>query len=120
MLTAARLREDVAPAGLDWITAPLPTGPGQGGHQATLADLPVHSFSSLLADLATICLNTVQPADPAQPGFRLVTTPTPLQRQALDMLGVSSRTTGRHAGRNSRPGADDRLIPGRCGTGHDP
>ena len=41
----------------------------------TPAGLPVHSFASLLADLATICLNTIQPADPAQPGFRLVTTP---------------------------------------------
>jgi hypothetical protein len=54
-------------------------------------DLPAHSFASLLADLATICLNTIAPADPAVPGFRLVTTPTPLQRQALDLLGVSHR-----------------------------
>ncbi len=54
-------------------------------------DAPVHSFASLLADLATICLNTITPADPALPGFRLVTTPTPLQRQALDLLGVSHR-----------------------------
>ncbi len=53
--------------------------------------LPVHSFTSLLADLATICLNQIQPADPALPAFRLVTTPTPHQRQALDMLGVSHR-----------------------------
>jgi hypothetical protein len=52
---------------------------------------PVHSFTSLLADLATICLNQIQPADPALPGFRLVTTPTPLQRQILDLLGVSHR-----------------------------
>ena len=54
-------------------------------------DLPVHSFTSLLTDLATICLNQIQPADPALPGFRLVTTPTPHQRQALDLLGVSHR-----------------------------
>jgi hypothetical protein len=53
--------------------------------------LPVHSSASLLADLATICLNTIAPADPALPGFRLLTTPTPLQRQALDLLGVSHR-----------------------------
>jgi hypothetical protein len=53
--------------------------------------LPVHSSASLLADLATICLNTIAPADPALPGFRLVTTPTPLQRKALDLLGVSHR-----------------------------
>jgi hypothetical protein len=53
----------------------------------TPADLPVHSFQSLLRDLATICLNQIQPADPALPGFRLVTTPTPLQRRALELLG---------------------------------
>jgi hypothetical protein len=57
----------------------------------TPGDLPVHSFSSLLTDLATICLNTIAPADPAVPGFRLVTTPTPLQRQAFELLGVSHR-----------------------------
>ena len=53
--------------------------------------LPVHSLDSLLADLATICLNQIQPADPALPAFCLITTPTPLQRQALDLLGVSHR-----------------------------
>jgi len=57
----------------------------------TPADLPVHSFATLLADLATICLNTIAPADPALPGFRLATTPTPIQRQAFDLLGVSHR-----------------------------
>jgi hypothetical protein len=57
----------------------------------TPGDLPVHSFTSLLTDLATICLNTIAPADPALPGFRLVTTPTALQRQALELLGVSHR-----------------------------
>jgi Transposase DDE domain len=54
-------------------------------------NLPVHSFDSLLADLATICLNQIRPADPALPAFQLVTTPTPLQRQALDLLGISHR-----------------------------
>jgi hypothetical protein len=57
----------------------------------TQDNLPVHSFGGLLSDLATICLNQIQPAGPALPGFRLVTTPTPLQRQALDLLGVSHR-----------------------------
>jgi hypothetical protein len=57
----------------------------------TPGDLPVHSFSSLLTDLATICLNTITPADPALPGFRLITTPTALQRQAFELLGVSHR-----------------------------
>jgi hypothetical protein len=57
----------------------------------TPGDLPVHSFATLLADLATICLNTIAPADPALPGFRLATTPTRLQRQAFELLGVSHR-----------------------------
>ena len=54
-------------------------------------ELPVHSFASLLTDLATICLKTITPADPALPGFRLVTTPTAVQRHAFDLLGVSHR-----------------------------
>jgi hypothetical protein len=80
-------------------TRPSPVAPAARSPQAlakaaakrTDDELPVHSFGSLLADLATICLNTIQPADPGVPGFRLVTTPTPLQRQALDLLGVSHR-----------------------------
>ena len=49
----------------------------------TPAALPVHSFATLLADLGTICLNTIAPADPALPGFRLVTTPTPAPAAGL-------------------------------------
>ena len=78
---------------------PSPVAPATRSPQAlakaatkhTPGDLPIHSFSSLLADLGTVCLNTIAPADPALPGFRLVTTPTPLQRQTLDLLGVSHR-----------------------------
>jgi DDE family transposase len=81
---AAR-RSPVAPA------ARSPRALAKAAAKRTPGDLPVHSFASLLADLATICLNQIQPADPALPGFRLVTTPTPLQRQALDLLGVSHR-----------------------------
>lgn len=68
-----------------------PRALGKAATKQTPADLPVHSFATLLADLATICLNTIAPADPALPGFRLVTTPTPLQRQAFELLGVSHR-----------------------------
>jgi hypothetical protein len=55
----------------------------------------VHSFASLLADLATIRLNTIAPADPALPGFRLVTTSTPLQRRALDLLASATTSASR-------------------------
>jgi Transposase DDE domain len=57
----------------------------------TEGGLPVHSFDSLLTDLATICLNQIQPSDPALPAFQLITTPTPPQRRALNLLGVSHR-----------------------------
>ena len=51
---------------------------------------PVHSLRSLLADLGTICANRIQPAA-GLPAFTLITTPTPVQRRALDLLGVSHR-----------------------------
>jgi hypothetical protein len=70
---------------------PLPARPAKAATKQTPGDLPVHSFATLLADLATICLNTRSAADPALPGFRLVTTPTALQRQAFELLGVSHR-----------------------------
>jgi hypothetical protein len=50
----------------------------------------VHSFTSLLADLATICANQIQPADDT-PAFTVITTPTALQRRALELLGVTHR-----------------------------
>ena len=53
--------------------------------------LPVHSFQSLLADLATIAANKITPTDTNASGFTLVTTPTPIQRRAFDLLGVSHR-----------------------------
>ena len=48
----------------------------------------------LLADLATICANHVQPAHD-MPAFTMITTPTPLQRWAVELLGVSRRTAWR-------------------------
>ena len=81
---AAR-QSPVAPA------ARSPKALAKAAAKRTGDDLPVHSFASLLSDLATICLNTITPAAAALPGFRLVTTPTAVQRQALDLLGVSHR-----------------------------
>ena len=81
---AARSRP-VAPA------ARSPKALAKAAAKRTGDELPVHSFASLLTDLATICLNTITPADPALPGFRLVTTPTAVQRHAFDLLGVSHR-----------------------------
>ena len=89
--------DDDKPAALAARTSPVapaarsPKALAKAATKHTDDDLPVHSFASLLGDLATICLNAIAPADPAVPGFRLVTTPTPLQRQALGLLGVSHR-----------------------------
>ena len=55
----------------------------------TQDDLPVHSFQTLLADLATIVSNRVQPKDASTPAFDIITLPTALQRRALDLLHVS-------------------------------
>jgi hypothetical protein len=55
------------------------------------ADAPVHSFKSLLADLATVAADRIQPRDDATPAFDKVTVPTPLQQRAFDLLGVSHR-----------------------------
>jgi transposase len=59
--------------------------------KTTAAGQPVHSFRSLLSDLATIVKNRVQPADTKIPAFDIVTTPTPLQQQALDLLDIPPR-----------------------------
>jgi len=53
-------------------------------------DYPVHSFTSLLKDLATLCVNDIQPAHD-MPAFTKHTTPTPLQRRAFELLNVSPR-----------------------------
>ena len=51
--------------------------------------VPVHSFRTLLADLATLTKNRVQPKAPGVPAFEMLTMPTPLQRRAFALLGVS-------------------------------
>jgi len=50
----------------------------------------VHSFQTLLADLGTIVNNRIQSNIPGVNfNFDKVTEPTPVQRKALDLLGVS-------------------------------
>lgn len=50
--------------------------------------LPVHSFQSLLQDLATLCVMTIQPRQ-RLPTFEKITQPTPLQRQVFKLLQIS-------------------------------
>lgn len=54
----------------------------------TQQDLPVHSFQTLLSDLATIVANRIQPKDANTPAFDMITLPTSLQQRALDLLKV--------------------------------
>ena len=54
----------------------------------TSDDLPVHSFQTLLSDLATVVINRVQPRDATIPAFDIITSPTILQQRAFDLLGV--------------------------------
>ena len=81
---AAKRTDPVAPA--ERSDAAL----AKAARKRTQDDHPVHSFTSLLADLATICANHIQPAHD-MPAFTMITTPTPLQRQAFELLGVSHR-----------------------------
>ena len=55
----------------------------------TVDGLPVHSFQSLLADLATVVKNQVQPKSMQVMTFDKITQPTPLQHKAFELLGVS-------------------------------
>jgi len=52
---------------------------------------PVHSFQTLLRDLATINRNRIQPKDEKISAFDMLTTPTAVQQHAFDLLGVSVR-----------------------------
>src|SRR3984957_20307610 len=50
--------------------------------------LPVHSFHSLLADLATLARNTVTTAITPNYPLTVLTRPTSIQQKAFDLLGI--------------------------------
>ena len=79
---AAERRSIVAPAQRS------PAAPRKAATRRTDDGLPVHSFRSLIDDLATLCLNKV--SLPSNPKYRfdLPTTPTALQARAFELLGV--------------------------------
>ena len=54
----------------------------------TADGLPVQSFQSLLADLATLAKNLVRASGPNPSEFYMLTNPTDLQRRAFELLGV--------------------------------
>jgi hypothetical protein len=55
----------------------------------TDAGTPVHSFHTLLRDLRTIVQDRIRLKSHGAIEFDKITTPTPLQQRALDLLGVS-------------------------------
>jgi transposase len=54
----------------------------------TVDGLPVHSFQSLLADLATLARNTITTAITPHYPLTVLTRPTPVQQKAFDLLGI--------------------------------
>ncbi len=82
---------EAARAGRVSVVAPATPSPAAGRKAATRRTphgAPVHSFRTLLDDLATIAKNRVQPERGQAEPFDMLTRPTPLQQQALDLLGV--------------------------------
>ena len=78
------------------VPAGLPKGPPGGrltldpnATKLTDDDSPVHSFQTVIADLATITKNRVQPSVPGAESFEKITRPTSNQQRILDLLGVS-------------------------------
>ncbi len=65
---------------------PSPAARHKAATKHTDDGLPVHSFRSLLADLATLTRNTVRFGRSAT--FPVLATPTKVQRQALHLLGL--------------------------------
>ena len=51
--------------------------------------LPVHSFRTLLKDLATLSLQTVQPGPATLPPIKVLSEATPVQEKAFGLLGVT-------------------------------
>ena len=52
-------------------------------------ELPVHSFRTLLADLATLARNTIITAITPLHPLIVLTRPTPIQQKAFDLLGLT-------------------------------
>ena len=60
----------------------------KASRQRTDEGEPVHSFQTLLSDLATIVKNRIEPKMVGAKPFDQTTRPTPLQQRALDLLRV--------------------------------
>ena len=66
-----------------------PAAQAKAAHKCTADGTPVHSFQTLLSDLATICRNRIQPDVAGAGTFEKMTQPTTFQGQALALLKVT-------------------------------
>ncbi len=80
---AARRRSVVAPAQRS------PRAQRKARTKKTADEQPVHSFQTLLADLATLAKNRVRFAGSDAATLTVYTQPTPLQQRALQLLNVN-------------------------------
>lgn len=67
---------------------PSPSAKRKAQTKLTPDGMPVHSFHSLLEDLATLTRNTIVPTLQGSPGWLQETEPTPLQQKILRLLQV--------------------------------
>lgn len=84
--------DDPQAAALERASIVAPAKPSPSAAQKALTKLtpdgsPVHSFRTLLSDLATIAKNRLVSDGSSQP-VTLITSPTPTQQRALSLLGV--------------------------------
>jgi hypothetical protein len=77
------------------VTPAVPSPSAQRKVRTGVSDVgtPVTSFRSLMADLRTVARNTVSTPLAPEHRFTITTRPTPIQRQAFDLLGVSPDRT---------------------------
>jgi len=75
-------RDPVAPA------TPSQTARTKKATRTSEDGLPLHSFQTLLAELATRCRNTARLNSDGSRSFQIVTEPTPLQARAFELLGL--------------------------------
>jgi hypothetical protein len=76
------------------IVAPAQRSPrakAKAATKRTAEGRPVHSFQTLLADLATLTQNQVRPLGVNGPTLSILATPTPVQQRVFELLGVSAR-----------------------------
>ena len=83
--------KEAAQAQRSSVVAPAQVSPKarrKASQQRTDEGEPVHSFQTLLSDLATIVKNRIEPKVLGAEPFDQTTRPTPLQQRALDLLQV--------------------------------